>query len=207
MHGELHAVGEDLFIVARDERPEYRGVPGRRHPVPARHGNLPPQREAIRTAVRRLGGAFARVILLNSHGHADHVGNNAVLHEIPARETRHFISEQARDLLRSREFFTAAYAEGTRYFNYLEGLDLSPAAVLTQLGRLLHASGLGPVLQRFVPVLLVEALTHADCPSEASEALIRVAMGRLMLCRLTREAPYGVPSPQRQGLRGLARAF
>jgi hypothetical protein len=28
-----------------------------------------------------------------------------------------------------------------------------------------------------------------------------------MLRRLARNAPYGVPSPQRQGLRGRARAF
>ena len=42
---------------------------------------------------------------------------------------------------------------------------------------------------------------------ESSETMMYLAMSRLMLCRLTREAPYGVPSPQRQGLRGLARAF
>ncbi len=42
---------------------------------------------------------------------------------------------------------------------------------------------------------------------ESSEAMIYLAMSRLMLRRLARQAPYGVPSPQRQGLRGLARAF
>jgi putative transposase len=42
---------------------------------------------------------------------------------------------------------------------------------------------------------------------ESSDAMIYLAMSRLMLRRLVREAPYGVPSPQRQGLRGLARAF
>ena len=42
---------------------------------------------------------------------------------------------------------------------------------------------------------------------ESSEALIDLAMSRLMLRRLTRQAPYGLPSPQRQGLKGLARAF
>jgi transposase len=39
------------------------------------------------------------------------------------------------------------------------------------------------------------------------ETMISLAMSRLMLRRLARQAPYGVPSPQRQGLRGLARAF
>jgi hypothetical protein len=42
---------------------------------------------------------------------------------------------------------------------------------------------------------------------ESSEAMIYLAMSRLMLRRLARQAPHGVPSPQRQGLRGLARAF
>jgi transposase len=42
---------------------------------------------------------------------------------------------------------------------------------------------------------------------ESSETMIYLAMSRLMLRRLARQAPYGVPSPQRQGLRGLARAF
>ena len=46
----------------------------------------------------------------------------------------------------------------------------------------------------------------ADRP-ERREALSSLARSRRMLGRLARQAPYGVPSPQRQGLRGLARAF
>jgi hypothetical protein len=42
---------------------------------------------------------------------------------------------------------------------------------------------------------------------ESSEAMIYLAISRLMLRRLARQAPSGVPSPQWQGLRGLARAF
>jgi hypothetical protein len=34
-----------------------------------------------------------------------------------------------------------------------------------------------------------------------------LAMSRLMLRRLARQAPSGVPSPQRLGLKGLVRAF
>ena len=47
---------------------------------------------------------------------------------------------------------------------------------------------------------------YEDLP-ESSETMIYLAMSRLMLRRLVRQAPYGVPSPQRQGLLGLARAF
>ena len=42
---------------------------------------------------------------------------------------------------------------------------------------------------------------------ESRETMIYLAMSRLMLRRLARQAPDGVPSPQRQALRGLARAF
>jgi hypothetical protein len=37
--------------------------------------------------------------------------------------------------------------------------------------------------------------------------MIYLAMSRLMLRRLARQAPYGVQSPQWQELGGLARAF
>jgi hypothetical protein len=40
-----------------------------------------------------------------------------------------------------------------------------------------------------------------------SETIIYLAMTRLMLRRLARQAPYGVLSPHRQSLRGLARAL
>ena len=42
---------------------------------------------------------------------------------------------------------------------------------------------------------------------ESSEAMIYVAMSRLMRRRLARQAPFGVPSRQRLGLSGLARTF
>jgi transposase len=42
---------------------------------------------------------------------------------------------------------------------------------------------------------------------ESSATLMYLALSRLMLRRLVRQAPYGMPSPQRHGLKGLARAF
>ena len=49
--------------------------------------------------------------------------------------------------------------------------------------------------------------TEDEYLPESRETLIYLAMSRLMLRRLARQAPAGVPSPQRQGRRGLARAF
>jgi putative transposase len=46
-----------------------------------------------------------------------------------------------------------------------------------------------------------------DSLPERSATRIDLARSRLRRCRLARQAPYGVPSPQRQGLTGLARAF
>jgi transposase len=45
-----------------------------------------------------------------------------------------------------------------------------------------------------------------DLP-ESREPMIDQAMSQLRRRRLARQAPHGVPSPPRQGLRGLARAF
>ncbi len=42
---------------------------------------------------------------------------------------------------------------------------------------------------------------------ESSETMIDLAISRLMLRRLARQAPSGVPSPPRQGLRDLTPAF
>jgi len=51
-------------------------------------------------------------------------------------------------------------------------------------------------------------LSHAyEYLPERREAMIDLARRRRMRHRRVRQAPYGVPSPQRQGLRGLARPF
>src|SRR5215469_10409024 len=52
----------------------------------------PEQKAAVLALAERLQGQFTRLVLLNSHGHADHTGNNDVLGMIQASEKHHYIS-------------------------------------------------------------------------------------------------------------------
>jgi glyoxylase-like metal-dependent hydrolase (beta-lactamase superfamily II) len=100
----------------------------------------PEQRQAILDLARSLEGRFNQLVLLNSHGHADHIGNNDVLGEIDAAEKSHFISQRATAYFDFVSFFRNAYNEGGRYFDYLQGLDLSVDSLMPLLIR----AGLDP---------------------------------------------------------------
>ena len=56
----------------------------------------PEQRAALLRVAERLGDGAEEVLLLNSHGHMDHLGNNDVLAEIHAARRRHPIPRAAR---------------------------------------------------------------------------------------------------------------
>jgi hypothetical protein len=96
------------------------------------------QKQAILDIAGRLRGQFTQLVLLNSHGHFDHTGNNDVIGEIEAATKRHYISELSRPYWDPDVFtnFRNMYNEGARYFDYLQGLDLT-------------AEGLMPLLTRF----------------------------------------------------------
>ena len=100
----------------------------------------PEQKQAILDLAGRLQGQFTRLVLLNSHGHADHTGNNDVLGTIAASQKLHYISERAQPYFDSLTFFRNAYNEGARYFDYLQGLDLSVEGLMPLLTR----AGLDP---------------------------------------------------------------
>jgi glyoxylase-like metal-dependent hydrolase (beta-lactamase superfamily II) len=85
----------------------------------------PAQRQAITGLARTLDGQFDRVTLLNSHGHADHMGNNDVLGVPGAATTRHLVSEKSAPYFDTLNFFRDAYNEGGQYFDYVAGLDVS----------------------------------------------------------------------------------
>lgn len=67
-------------------------------------GAGPVIRASIMQVLRRLGPVQS-FTLLNSHGHADHVGNNDLLHMAQAKETHHYLSEAGLAMLDPVPYF------------------------------------------------------------------------------------------------------
>jgi hypothetical protein len=55
-------------------------------------------------------GPVQSFTLLNSHAHADHVGNNDLIHLVEARQTHHYLSEAGLALLDARSYFADQFA-------------------------------------------------------------------------------------------------
>ncbi|MDD7938986.1 MBL fold metallo-hydrolase [Actinomycetospora lutea] len=140
----------------------------------------PEQRDAIRKVAARHDG-LQEVVLLNSHGHMDHLGNNDVVTELGVGTVRHYVPRDARAALDFAEFFRSMYARGLPYFDYLRGLHLDPdrvAALLralgagpqlgtddvAALGARLDELGLAPAISPFVPSLVVDILLNTYPP-------------------------------------------
>jgi glyoxylase-like metal-dependent hydrolase (beta-lactamase superfamily II) len=115
------------------------------------------------------------VILLNSHGHLDHMGNNDVAQELGASSVRHLVPHDAREALDFEPYFLRMYKRGLPYFDYLDGLALNPDDVasllraldadqhlsgddVADLGRLIAKLGITPAISGFVPSMVVDIL-------------------------------------------------
>lgn len=139
----------------------------------------PEQRDAILALARE--GAQSEVILLNSHGHLDHMGNNDVLADVAASARRHYLPRDARPGLDFQSFFLAMYQRGIPYFDYLSGLTLPPADVasllralgadvgltaedVAQLGARIAQLGIAPALSAFIPSIVVDILLQTYPP-------------------------------------------
>lgn len=142
----------------------------------------PEQREAIRTLLKEYDGQLDRVVLLNSHGHLDHLGNNDVLGEVAhGLETGHYFPRDGRPGLDFESFFGAMYRRGIPYFDYLSGLRLPAEGVasllralgadaslgaedVADLGARIDRLGISPALGAFLPSLVVDILLQTYPP-------------------------------------------
>jgi glyoxylase-like metal-dependent hydrolase (beta-lactamase superfamily II) len=139
-------------------------------------GAGPEQREAIRSLARRYYDVVDEVVLLNSQGHVDHLGNNDVLQEIAdGKARRHHIPAAARPALDFETFFGAMYRRGLPYFDYASGLSVPADQIasllralgapsdltdddVAELGTRISALGLGPAISGFLPSIVVDIL-------------------------------------------------
>ena len=83
---------------------------------------------------------FDSFVLLNSHGHPDHTGNNGIIGEVAAGEKRHFISRPGLAMMDFSEYFLGKYGEVSRYCHYLDGPRF-PFSLLTRPMKLLRLFG------------------------------------------------------------------
>ncbi len=62
-------------------------------------------------------GPMQSFTLLNSHAHADHVGNNDLIRVVQAKETRHYLSEAGLDILDYIRYFTDQFYKLSDAYN------------------------------------------------------------------------------------------
>jgi hypothetical protein len=66
-------------------------------------------------------GPVQSFTLLNSHGHADHVGNNDLIHRVSAEVTQHYLSEAGLDLLDARSYFATQFRALSAHYDPVRG--------------------------------------------------------------------------------------
>jgi glyoxylase-like metal-dependent hydrolase (beta-lactamase superfamily II) len=68
-------------------------------------------------------GPVQSFTLLNSHGHADHVGNNDLIHLTQAKERHHYLSEAGLSLLDAHSYFAAQFSKLSQYYDPASGFQ------------------------------------------------------------------------------------
>lgn len=66
-------------------------------------------------------GPVRSFTLLNSHGHADHVGNNDVIHLAQAKEAHHYLAEAGLALLNAPSYFATQFSALSAYYDPVSG--------------------------------------------------------------------------------------
>ena len=140
----------------------------------------PEQRAALKTQMAALGQGAEEIVLVNSHGHFDHLGNNDLLQQSAIPRKRHLISKAAAPDTDIRAELFEMYGGGKDYFSYIDGLPLPAVKIsgllkalgapsiapstLEELGGKIQASGVLPALNLFMPSIVVDVLmaTYPD---------------------------------------------
>jgi glyoxylase-like metal-dependent hydrolase (beta-lactamase superfamily II) len=140
----------------------------------------PEQRAVLQAQIAALGQGAEEIVLVNSHGHFDHLGNNDLLQKAAIPKKRHLISKEAAPDSDIRAELYEMYGRGKDYFSYIDGLPLptekisgllkalgAPSiapATLEELGGKIRESGVLPALNQFMPSIVVDLLmaTYPD---------------------------------------------
>ena len=188
--GDLHEIAPNLVVIeghhphAMWEDPDLPTIAayrGERTLYLFDTGVGPEQRAALLRVAEQLGGA-EEVLLLNSHGHMDHLGNNDVLAEIPAARRRHLFPRAARSRAGLRGVLRPAVPPRCALLRLPDrphdrpcGRRLDPSRGRRRPGADRRATsptsasgiselGISPALGQFVPSLLVDMLVRTYPP-------------------------------------------
>jgi glyoxylase-like metal-dependent hydrolase (beta-lactamase superfamily II) len=136
-------------------------------------------RSRLHSAIERLR-PFKKVILMNSHCHPDHVGNNSILKEINGAETEHYISRAGIAGLDAEKDFLRKFKNIDQYYDFLEGPSRFPATLLRllKITRILRDDlpvniVLQNTLKKFMPL---EPSTETVIPFERTNA-VKLSIG------------------------------
>jgi glyoxylase-like metal-dependent hydrolase (beta-lactamase superfamily II) len=134
----------------------------------------PEQRTVLEAQIASLGQGAEEIVLVNSHGHFDHLGNNDLVQRASIPRKRHLISKESAPNADIRTELFEMYGRGKDYFSYIDGLPLpadkisgllkalgAPSiapATLEELGGKIRESGVLPALNNFMPSIVVDVL-------------------------------------------------
>jgi glyoxylase-like metal-dependent hydrolase (beta-lactamase superfamily II) len=115
-------------------------------------------RERLHEAIEQLK-PFKRFILLNSHEHPDHTGNNSIIKEIYAETKEHYISQKGIAGLDVEQDFYRKLKSIREYYDYIDGPTRFPFTLMRLL-KLTRIMGddiplriiIPRVLKKFMPI-------------------------------------------------------
>lgn len=79
-------------------------------------------KHSVLSAVENLRGESKKLVLINTHSHVDHIGNNGAVMSLEGfKAKRHLIHEKAEPMLSPYDFFLSLHREIDKYYDLFEG--------------------------------------------------------------------------------------